>query len=144
MSASYPEVSYCAAPCRAMMVSAGRMLIMQPDAWHWFMGPEPDHPLLPPGADVYLLGAAPPPNTTTPKPTTTTTTPASSQSSYQDDDNAVSSTAKAREAAAAASAATHGMTAAAAVRDEVATLWWLMDNPHPLDMLADPGAYLEL
>ncbi|KAJ9527248.1 hypothetical protein QJQ45_025478, partial [Haematococcus lacustris] len=36
-------------------VSMGRSMVMQPDRWHWFAGSDTDHPLLPPGPNLWLI-----------------------------------------------------------------------------------------
>ncbi|KAJ9524628.1 hypothetical protein QJQ45_024233 [Haematococcus lacustris] len=33
----------------------GRSMVMQPDRWHWFAGSDTDHPLLPPGPNLWLI-----------------------------------------------------------------------------------------
>lgn len=91
------------------------MCILQPDAWHSFTASDPDHPMLPPGPDLLTLTELP------------------------------VAAAVAAPLAAADTASTPGATALAVVpaaRNVTEAVWELMDCPHPLETLADPGAYL--
>jgi hypothetical protein len=109
---------------KQMFVHLGRSVVLQPSPSLRFAS-EPGLPLLPPGGGAYELGAP---------------TLAGRMAS-----------ARARGAAAVASAPAGGSSAAAAPprphpreassADEA--LAALMDNPHPLETLADPGAYLD-
>eukprot|EP00198_Chlamydomonas_reinhardtii_P003769 XP_001693105.1 triacylglycerol lipase-like protein [Chlamydomonas reinhardtii] len=82
----------------------GRMCILQPDAWHSFVGGDPEHPMLPPGPELYALAEP--------------------------------------EDAAAARAHYPALSDLPILNAVVEAVWEIMDNPHPLETLADPGAYL--
>ncbi|EFJ41746.1 hypothetical protein VOLCADRAFT_98293 [Volvox carteri f. nagariensis] len=86
----------------------GRMCILQPDSWHSFTANDPDHPMLPPGPELFALTDSRP---------------------------------HAAEPAAAA-AAVPAAAARPAARNVTEAIWELMDCPHPLETLGDPGAYL--
>eukprot|EP00197_Chlamydomonas_leiostraca_P006399 CAMPEP_0202865660 /NCGR_PEP_ID=MMETSP1391-20130828/6282_1 /ASSEMBLY_ACC=CAM_ASM_000867 /TAXON_ID=1034604 /ORGANISM="Chlamydomonas leiostraca, Strain SAG 11-49" /LENGTH=781 /DNA_ID=CAMNT_0049545523 /DNA_START=38 /DNA_END=2383 /DNA_ORIENTATION=- len=97
----------------------GRIMVLQPDSWHSFVL-EPDHPMLPAGPELYTLAnpAQRPPTVCIvdrpPAPSTTTTSTALERSAPR------------RRGLASAGEA----------------VWELMDCPHPLDTLVEPGAYM--
>ena len=104
----------------------GQILVLQPDPWHSFAQPEPYHPMLPPRPDMFQLAPA-----------------------------TISSTFSAADVSAAAQGLGGGgqqqaaeaeggvMAAGRQVESLVEAVWELMDNPHPLEVLTDAGAYLE-
>ncbi|GFR40804.1 hypothetical protein Agub_g1422, partial [Astrephomene gubernaculifera] len=173
----------------------GRMCILQPDSRHTFVSSDADHPMLPPGPELYFLTDLPhpwPPNNNnnssaasccSPHATTTT---APTQAATADSAAAAAAGASAlvTSPAAAASAADNAAAASLsnatcsnsgggggggyhangtidlaaspsppppssslsvprpAARNVVEAVWEFMDCPHPLETLADPGAYL--
>ncbi len=139
------------------------MYILQPDTWHSFVAADPDHPMLPPGPGLYSLAEPEPVATATATALSTPTPqPSSSSSSLPADSpraSATASTASTDSPAPRSSAPTalaapqpSSLPAATAVattsprrrvaRDVVEAVDELMDTPHPLETLADAGAYL--
>ncbi len=117
-----------------VMVCAGRIMVLQPDSWHWFASIEPEHPMLPPGPDLYLLNdpAAAAGSSGRPAPR------APSEERATKGQRGGGGGAPAALVLSSSSAARR--RAAGSVTEAV---WALMDTPHPLDTLTDPGAYLE-
>ncbi|PNW85580.1 hypothetical protein CHLRE_03g193500v5 [Chlamydomonas reinhardtii] len=162
----------------------GRMCILQPDAWHSFVGGDPEHPMLPPGPELYALAepedaaaarAHYPALSDLPILNAVTSNGHTRGSGGNGANAAVNAAVNASGPSAAASGGGGGSqqpTAAAAVpstanfgtalvasaaqrerdargggsrlqpRSVVEAVWEIMDNPHPLETLADPGAYL--
>lgn len=132
----------------------GRMLVMQPDRWHsWVV--EPDHPMLPSGPDLYLLGPTQP-GTGAAAATARQLAGAAPLVSVPMSNNLSSNGGKASGNSGPASAASNAKAAVMAPGSSQASgpparvtatthgeaLFSLMDNPHPLDLLTDPGAYM--
>ncbi|GLI69207.1 hypothetical protein VaNZ11_013780, partial [Volvox africanus] len=91
----------------------GRMCILQPDSWHTFMANEADHPMLPPGPELFTIIDRDP------------------QQAPLADTAALEALPPQQPAA-----------AQPAARSVTEAVWELMDCPHPLETLADPGAYM--
>jgi hypothetical protein len=133
---------------------AGRMLVLQPDTWHWFSSPEPAHPMLPSGPDMWLLGV---PQTNKPTVVPTVSAPgtadevngsqpsngakASAQQNCNGKAPQASTTALAVQSRDLPVVASNGKQVA--LRTTADAVNALMDAPHPLDILADPGAYMD-
>lgn len=125
-------------------------MVLQPDSWHSFVAGDPYHPMLPPGPDIYSL-VEPQQQQPDQQPSS-----ASAPSCASPDDAALAAAQglpmvvppPQPPAAPQRSAQARPGAAAAAVGRVVHSVqeavWALMDTPHPLDILADPGAYLEL
>ena len=95
----------------------GRMIVLQPDrSYNTFVANDPDHPMLPPGPGLLYLADPAEMNLPAAQPQVTSG----------------SSTAPPQMAA------TIGRVPASAHE----AVMELMDSPHPLEMLADPNAYL--
>lgn len=94
----------------------GRTVCLQPDRAHTFVAGDKDHPMLPPGPEVYAM--------VDPSKGRSATFPAQRA---------------AQEALLAQQPAAPLGPPAATLEEAV---YGLMDNPHPLETLADPGAYL--
>ncbi|GIM12074.1 hypothetical protein Vretimale_15508 [Volvox reticuliferus] len=93
----------------------GRICILQPDSWHTFMANEADHPMLPPGPELFVL---------------------------TDPDTQQAPLAAAAASEAPSSPPPPPAAVQPAARSVTEAVWELMDCPHPLETLADPGAYL--
>lgn len=139
------------------------MYILQPDTWHSFVASDPEHPMLPPGPGLYSLADPEPATTATALPASASA-PQPSPSSLPTDSARPSATASTDSPAPRSSAPTAlaspqpaplqpaAATAVTAVattgrrrrvaRDVVEAVEELMDTPHPLETLADAGAYL--
>lgn len=180
--------------CSPLVLPTGRMMVLQPDPWHWFVAGEPDHPLLPPGPDVLLISDAPPSQQALPASSSSSSTassasaqpcahskqhqaaehaaeqhphdkakaassspakagaqpsaaagsPATAPAKPQPQPQAAALAAKAGGTTSSSTATTSGRAAGARVaRTTGEAVFALMDSPHPLDTLADPGAYLD-
>ena len=114
----------------------GRMIVLQPDAsWHSFVSSEGDHPMLPPGPGLLYL-ADPAEMHLPPSPP------------HDNDSNKARSSGRAAvPPAPSSSPAPATRLPMVAARGRVPSsaheaVMELMDCPHPLEMLADPNAYL--
>lgn len=171
------------------------MMVLQPDSWHWFVNSEQGHPLLPAGADLYLVSSATPHSSSASKPQQQAARPMTAQHPAAAPKSDQLAQPSQRSAESSGSRATQppvevragasksngngngskapressplvvannitgyvpgngkpsstqlvsmGSAARTPVHSAQDAMWALMDNPHPLDTLADPGAYLE-
>jgi len=101
----------------------GRMMVLQPDQWHSFVNNEPYHPLLPPGPGCFALGEADGHHAI----------PGPRASLVRMDGIKTSS-----------GMVPSGMPRGSRVPVSLSeAVFEFMDSPHPLETLADPGAYLD-
>ena len=115
----------------------GRMIVLQPDAlWHSFVSSEGDHPMLPPGPGLLYLA----------DPAEMHLPPSPPHNNAYDNKTRSSSEAAVPPAPSSSPAPATRLPMVAA-RGRVPSsaheaVMELMDCPHPLEMLADPNAYL--
>ncbi|KAL4443837.1 hypothetical protein ABPG75_011574 [Micractinium tetrahymenae] len=126
----------------------GKMMVLQPEAEASFVGGEGHHPLLPPGAGLFLVR----------EPAALSSVAATLKNDASFVQQAVAQAISNLPAPAAAAApASPGALAAKKTEARPAkqqqqqlggpagsareAVWVLMNRPHPLDILADPGAY---
>ncbi|MEW5301748.1 MAG: hypothetical protein WDW36_004586 [Sanguina aurantia] len=94
----------------------GKMMVLQPDLCHPFTSPEGELPMLPPGPELYAL---------------VTPSPLESMSSSR------------RRSESASRLSQSQRPQGREVRSLVEAVLELMDNPHPLAILGDRGAYMD-
>lgn len=148
VSDSFREHSCLSSSRTVMFDFIGKMMVLQPEAGASFVGGEGHHPLLPPTAGLFLVR----------EPVALSSAAATLKNDARLVQQAVAqaiSNLPAAAAAAATGAASPATVGAAAPASKAAqqhqvtrpvsgareALWVLMNRPHPLDILADPGAY---
>ncbi|KAG2498160.1 hypothetical protein HYH03_003917 [Edaphochlamys debaryana] len=117
----------------------GRMCILQPDSWHTFVGSDPYHPMLPAGPEAYLLEEAP---LRDPAALLSALSPSASAKAPAASGTALAAPASAAAASTALVPTNAGSAPRPPARSVAEAVMELMDCPHPLETLADPGAYL--
>ncbi|KXZ44292.1 hypothetical protein GPECTOR_70g523 [Gonium pectorale] len=125
----------------------GRMYVLQPDVeWLTFVGTDPEHPMLPPGCELYVLTDRPHDHDQDQghlsASSSSTTTHASAAIAAAPPSRGIARVAAAGPAAPPARRLQARGPVRAAASSVVEAVWELMDCPHPLETLADPGAYL--